>query len=100
MKSERSNLKIETYAFRGVVMKLNKIQKAILIIYALVVLGLCVYVPWIFNNVYSTEYSVIWSPPTAFSGLPARLDSSRLFFELFAVTIFFGVAVVVAHKHN
>ena len=81
-------------------MKLNKIQKVILIIYAFVVFGLCMYVPWIFNNVYSTEYSVIWSPSTAFSGLPARLDSSRLFFELFAITVVFGVAVVVAHKYD
>ncbi len=73
-------------------MKLNRRQKVILVIYAIVVLGLCVLCLGRYEEFLSSDYRYAWTM--------ASVIFVELIIELFAATVVLGVAVVVTHKHS
>lgn len=81
-------------------MAMNIAQKVVLVIYALVVVALCIYVPWMvavreFEQPF--KYGVIWSPPQyRESRNPIAIDIRRLGVEIFAVSVVAGVSFFIS----
>lgn len=80
-------------------MRFTKLQKTIILIYAVVVFFLCiVFVPWckeypiegVSMKVAYKRYLPIWSPP-----VHSKVDINRLLVEIFASSILFGTAFVL-----
>jgi len=74
---------------------MRKIQKIIIVIYVLLVVIACIYVPWAYKQPYKTYefvgYSFIWQPPIYLKSIYANtVEFLKIIFELIALTALFG----------
>lgn len=73
------------------IMKLNKVQKLIILSYAMVVFSLCfLFVPWC-KGVISYRYSPIWIPPED----RCQVDFKRLLLGIFAFSVGSGTVFLL-----
>jgi hypothetical protein len=70
-------------------MQLSQLQRVVLGIYMVVMLCLCLYVPYRYRGGSFGEYSFLWTPP---SGL--QIDITRLLLGMLAVTFLSAVVFV------
>jgi hypothetical protein len=82
-------------------MKLNGTQKGVLVIYSVVLLCICAYVPWSHSSYGAFQYRIektlgyapIWLPPE--DGRGVKVDLQRLGIEAFAASVIAVIGLAI-----